>query len=115
MALEPFTRTMRWEAANDFEQPVSLYGFSGGPVHRFGVWNKTSKERRGFLSTIHGQYPLLTPAKERGEDLGGFELLQRFGVIFAAKECATIFPVRTTNVSVPASYMLSGVSAFQRM
>jgi hypothetical protein len=52
---------------------------------------------------------------ERGEDLGGFELLQRFGVIFAAKECATIFPFRTTNVSVPASYMLSGVSAFQRM
>jgi hypothetical protein len=43
----------------------------------------------------------LTPAKERGEDLGGFELLQRFEVIFAAKECATIFPFRTTNVSGP--------------
>jgi len=42
-------------------------------------------------------------------------LLQRFGVIFAEKECATIFPFRTTNVSVPASYMLSAVSAFQRM
>jgi hypothetical protein len=29
--------------------------------------------------------------------------VQRFGMILAAKDCATIFPFRTTNVSVAAS------------
>jgi hypothetical protein len=40
---------------------------------------------------------------------------QRFGVILAAKDCATIFPSRTTNVSVAASYELSAVSALHKM
>ena len=41
--------------------------------------------------------------------------VQRFGVILAAKDCATIFPSRTTKVSVAASYELSAVSAFHNM
>ena len=36
-----------------------------------------------------------------------------FGLILAAKDCATIFPFRTTNVSVANSYELSAVSAVQ--
>jgi hypothetical protein len=40
---------------------------------------------------------------------------QRFGLIFAAKDWATIFPFRTTNVSVANSYELSAVSAVQTM
>jgi sortase (surface protein transpeptidase) len=40
---------------------------------------------------------------------------QCFGEIFPAKVCVTIFPSFTTNVSVPSSYRLSAVSAFQTM
>ena len=39
--------------------------------------------------------------------------LHRFGLILAAKDCATIFPFRTKKVSVANSYELSGVSAVQ--
>ena len=41
--------------------------------------------------------------------------VQRFGVILAANDCATIFPFRTTNVSVAAWYELSAVSALHKM
>src|SRR5712691_8257769 len=39
---------------------------------------------------------------------------QSLGVILAANDGATIFPSRTTNVSVPTSYTLSAVSAVHR-
>lgn len=42
-------------------------------------------------------------------------VVQHFGLILAAKDCATIFPFRTTNVSVANSYELSAVSAVQRI
>jgi hypothetical protein len=41
--------------------------------------------------------------------------VQGFGVILAAKDCATIFPFCITNVSVAASYELSAVSALHKM
>ena len=42
-------------------------------------------------------------------------VVQLFRLILAAKDCATIFPFRTTNVSVANSYELSAVSAVQRI
>jgi len=41
--------------------------------------------------------------------------VQRFRLILAAKDWATIFPFRTKNVSVANSYELSPVSAVQRI
>jgi len=95
---------------------VSFYPFLALKLDRHGGIGEVA----GDLRLLGRSENFLVPLHLNQRHVGGTNKCaglpaQRFGVILAAKDCATIFPSRTTNVSVAASYELSAVSALHNM
>ena len=80
-------------------------------VHAQGIGRRTTRRNRNasVADITSGLDQSCAPSSSARS------VVQTFGLTLAAKDCTTILPFRTTNVSVANSYELSAVSAVHRI